>query len=82
MKGIKKTFICEADQSRSELRKNYLQTLIFLFPMRGEEKKPMLHVVFVLIKLMRTECQYICGPIIHNLEPFSLIFILPNSPTA
>ena len=56
MKGIKKTFIREADQSRSELRKNYQKTLIFLFPMRGGKKNPMLHVVFVLLKLMITEC--------------------------
>lgn len=39
VKAIKKTFICEDDQSGDELRKNYQKILIFVcFPMRGEEK--------------------------------------------
>lgn len=50
MKGIKKTFACEADQSRGELRKNYQKTLKFVFPMRGG--KPVLHVMLVLLKFM------------------------------
>lgn len=57
MKGIKKTFACEADQSRGELRKNYQKTLKFLFPKRGE--KPMLHVMLVLLKFMIAVSIYI-----------------------
>ena len=50
MKGIKKTFACEADQSRGELRKNYQKTLNCLFPMR--RGKPVLHAMLALFKFM------------------------------
>lgn len=80
VKGIKKTFLCEADQSRSELRKNHQKTnTCFVSLWEGKKNHPMLHVVFVLLKLM-TVCQCTYCPIICSLGPFLSIYILPNSP--
>lgn len=74
---IKKTFICEADQNKGELRKKMSEDsshLLPCFPRRGKIT-PMLHVMLAQFKFMITVSNHV---LLKDLLDLTSIYIFPK----